>query len=117
MNIARIAPPGVQKPGVAMTGDGHPMRQAQGGSRKGLTDSRSQKSQAFGANLLDKIRNKCNVFHLTESLSRSPADGREDEKPWLFETLAHNLPREPGRGSDFFTYIARNPLKRLDSQK
>ena len=35
----------------------------------------------------------------------------------LFETLAHNLPREPGRGGDFLNYIARNPLKRLDSQK
>jgi hypothetical protein len=31
--------------------------------------------------------------------------------------LAYNLPRESGRGSDFLTYIARNPLKRLDSKK
>jgi hypothetical protein len=31
--------------------------------------------------------------------------------------LAHNRPREPGRGGDFLTYIARNPLKRLDPQK
>jgi hypothetical protein len=46
------------------------------------------------------------------------AGGRgEDEKPWLFEMLAHNPPREPGRGSDFLTYTARNPLKRLDLQK
>ena len=57
------------------------------------------------------------VFRLSESISRSPEDGREDEKPWLFETLAHNLSREPGRGSDFLNYIARNLLKRLDSQK
>jgi hypothetical protein len=35
----------------------------------------------------------------------------------LFETLAHNLPREQRRRSNFLTYIARNPLKRLDSQK
>jgi hypothetical protein len=41
----------------------------------------------------------------------------EDEKPWLFETLAYNLPREPGRGSDFLNSLARNPLKRLDSKK
>jgi hypothetical protein len=34
-------------------------------------------------------------FPLTESLSRWPADEREDEKPWLFETLAYNPPREP----------------------
>jgi hypothetical protein len=40
-----------------------------------------------------------------------------NEKPRLFETWAHNLPREPGRGSDFLTYIACNPLKRLDSEK
>jgi hypothetical protein len=54
---------------------------------------------------------------LTESPSRSSVDGREDEKSWLFETSDHNLPREPGRGSDFLTYIACNPLKRLDSKK
>jgi hypothetical protein len=51
------------------------------------------------------------MFLLTESPSRSPADGREDEKWWLFETLAYNPPREPRRGSDFLTYTARNPLK------
>jgi hypothetical protein len=49
--------------------------------------------------------------------SRSPVDGREDEKPWLFEMLACNPPREPEQGSDFHNYIARNPLKRLDSEK
>jgi hypothetical protein len=68
-------------------------------------------------NLLDKIRNARYAFPLAESLSRSPEDGWEEEKPWLFETLPHNLPREPARGSDFLTYIACNPLKRLDSQK
>jgi hypothetical protein len=44
-------------------------------------------------------------------------DGREDEKSWLFEMLVHNLPREPGRGGNFLTYIACNSLKRLDSEK
>ena len=34
-------------------------------------------------------------FLLAESPSSSPEDEREDEKPWLFETLVHNLPREP----------------------
>jgi hypothetical protein len=48
------------------------------------------------ANFLDKIRNVRYIFPPAESLSRSPVDGREDEKPWLFELLAHNLPREPG---------------------
>jgi hypothetical protein len=54
---------------------------------------------------------------MTECSSLSPVAGREHEKPWLFETLAYNLPREPGRGSDFPNYIAHNPLKRLDSKK
>jgi hypothetical protein len=54
---------------------------------------------------------------LTESNSRSSKNGREGEESWLFEMLAHNPPREPGRGSDFLNYIACNPLKRLDSQK
>jgi hypothetical protein len=36
------------------------------------------------------------MFPLTESLSRWPVDGREDEKLWLFETWAHNLLRERG---------------------
>ncbi|MGC2786233.1 MAG: hypothetical protein WA397_20865 [Roseiarcus sp.] len=54
---------------------------------------------------------------MMESLSRSPVDGREDEKPWLFETLAYNLPHEPERGADFLNYIAHNPLKRIDSEK
>jgi hypothetical protein len=42
---------------------------------------------------------------------------RDDEKPWLFEMLAHNLSRELRRGRDFLDYIVHNPLKRLDSQK
>jgi hypothetical protein len=54
---------------------------------------------------------------LAESLSRSPVDGREDGRPWLFETLAYNLPREPERGRDFFIFFTCNPLKRLDSEK
>jgi hypothetical protein len=61
---------------------------------------------------------KCALYISTAGISfRSPVDGREDEKPWLFETLARNLSSEPERRSDFLTYIARNPLKRLDSKK
>jgi len=56
------------------------------------------------------------MLPLAESHSHSLA-GERDKGSWLFETLAHNLPREPGRGSDFLNYVARNPLKRLDSQK
>jgi hypothetical protein len=69
------------------------------------------------ATLLDKIRNMRYIFTLSESLSCLPKGGREDRKLWLFEMLAHNLPREPGRRRDFLNYIARNPLKRLDPQK
>jgi hypothetical protein len=54
------------------------------------------------------------MFRVTESPFRSPEDGREEEKPRLSETLVHNLPRETERGGDFLTYIAHNPLKRLD---
>jgi hypothetical protein len=46
-----------------------------------------------------------------------PVVGRKDEKPWLFEPLAHNLPRERGRTRNFFIFFTRNPLKRLDSEK
>ena len=66
---------------------------------------------------LDKIRNICYAFRLSESLSRAPKDGREDEKPRLFETLAHNLSRELGEGVIFLIFLARNPLKTLDSPK
>jgi hypothetical protein len=53
---------------------------------------------------LDKIRNVRYIFPLTESLSCSPKDGREDGKPWQFETLVYNLPREPWRGRDFLFF-------------
>ncbi|MGC2782754.1 MAG: hypothetical protein WA397_02755 [Roseiarcus sp.] len=66
--------------------------------------------------MLDKIRNICHMLALAESHSHSLA-GERDKDPWLFETLAYNLSREPGRGSDFLNYIARNLSKRLDSQK
>jgi hypothetical protein len=69
------------------------------------------------ANYIDKIRNVRYAFPPAEFLSRSTKDGREDEKLQLFETLAHNLPREQRRRSNFPTYFARNPLKRLDASK
>jgi hypothetical protein len=66
-----------------------------------LTDSQRHRSHEFSANCLDKIRKLCYVFSYSESPSRSPKDRREDEKPWLFETLAHNLLREPRGGATF----------------
>jgi hypothetical protein len=59
----------------------------------------------------------CYIFLLAEPFSRSPVDGREGGEPWLFETLAHNPPREPGGRRIFLISSARNPLKSLDSEK
>jgi hypothetical protein len=58
----------------------------------------------FSANVLDKNRNVSYIFLLAESRSGSPTGGREDEKPWLFETSTHNLPREPGGGAVFLIF-------------
>jgi hypothetical protein len=48
-----------------------------------------------------------------------PLAGRraEDEKPRLFEILVPQPPREPGRMRSFLIFFARNPLKKLDSEK
>jgi hypothetical protein len=49
-----------------------------------------------------------------------PTLGRQpgEEKPRLFENLPdHNPPREPTQKGDFLIFIARNPLKRFDSEK
>jgi hypothetical protein len=57
------------------------------------------------------------VFLLTESLPARPA-GPGEEKPRLFENLPdHNPPSEPRGGRGFPYFLARNPLKRLDSEK
>jgi hypothetical protein len=58
------------------------------------------------------------VFILTESLPARRLLGPGEEKPWLFENLPdHNPPREPKGEEHFLIFIARNPLKRLDSEK
>jgi hypothetical protein len=44
------------------------------------------------------------MFSLAESFFRSPLVGREDEKSWLFETLPHNLTREPGEEAIFLFF-------------
>jgi hypothetical protein len=44
-------------------------------------------------------------------------DERKNEKPWLFEPLVHNLPRESARRRNFLFFSPRNLLKKLDSQK
>jgi hypothetical protein len=52
------------------------------------------------------------VFPLTVSLSRSPKDGREHERLWLFEMLVYNLPRDPGRGSGFSNVRCPQPIEK-----
>jgi hypothetical protein len=37
--------------------------------------------------------------------------GREDEKLWLFEPLAHNLTREPG-GGEIFIFFPAQPIEK-----
>jgi hypothetical protein len=102
----------LSRAGAAWMAGSSPARTAEAPRQVG---SRRPTATAIRAtNCLDKIRNVRKVFPLTESYSRSSKNGRKDEKPWLFETLVHNLPREPGRGGDFLNYIAHNPLKRLD---
>jgi len=88
---------------------------AQGAVAGEPTNSQRHNNHELSANLIGKVRNVWYPFPLAESISRLPVDGRR--KPWLFETLAHNLPREPGRGGDFLNDIARNSLKKLVSQK
>jgi hypothetical protein len=57
------------------------------------------------------------AFPVAESLSRSPVDGREDEKLWLFETFAYNLPREPGRGKRFSDLHRPQPIEKARFEK
>ena len=58
-----------------------------------------------------------NVFSLSESVSRSPVEAREDEKPRLFETVAYNLPRESVRGSDFSDLHRPQPIEKARFEK
>jgi hypothetical protein len=58
------------------------------------------------------------VFLLTESLSAWRLAAGGEERPRLFENLFdHNPTRELETEADFLIFIARNPLKRLDSEK
>ncbi len=50
------------------------------------------------------------------SQSRSPKDGW-DERPRLFETLARNPSREPGRGSDFLNLHRPQPIEKAQFAK
>jgi hypothetical protein len=68
--------------------------------------------RGFLANLLDKIRNIRYIFPLTESISRSPKGGREDEKLWLFEMLAYNLLREQARRKGFSHLHRLQPIEK-----
>ena len=76
--------------------------------------SRPTANAIRATNLLDKIRILRYSFPLSESLSRAPKVGG---MLWLFESCNHNLLREPEAEERFSSFIARNPLKRLDSKK
>jgi hypothetical protein len=74
--------------------------------------------------LRDFLRNLLTKTEITAirilhgGIARRLADSQARTGLRLFENRPdHNPPREPGREGDFLTYIARNPLKRLDSQK
>ena len=89
---------------------------AQGATAQDPTNSHN--NHELPANLLDKNQKfDAMQFSTAESISRLPVDGLAGEKPWLFKTLAHNLPRKPGEEAIFLADIARNPLKKLVSQK
>jgi hypothetical protein len=56
--------------------------------------------------------------YLWNQLPARRLPGPDEEKPRLFENLPdHNPPREPTQKGDFLIFIARNPLKRFDSEK
>ena len=69
------------------------------------------------ANRLDKNQ-KYVLCTLTGGISSPASPGRADKgKPWLFETLAHNLTGEEDEGAIFFIFSARNSLKTRNSEK
>ena len=86
-------------------------------AERGPAGSGRIRATNFFANFIDKIRNIRYVFLLSESRSGSPVEGAKDEDLRLFETLATTPPSETGLGSDFPTFLTRNPLKRLDFRK
>jgi hypothetical protein len=66
--------------------------------------------------LLDKIGNSGYQYSPKRNRLARPQPG--EEKPRLFENLPdHNPSRELAREEHFLIFIARNPLKRLDSEK
>jgi hypothetical protein len=47
------------------------------------------------------------MFSLAQTLFHEPVGEREDEKPWLFETLRYNLPAR-ARARRRFSYLYRH---------
>jgi hypothetical protein len=88
---------------------GHQVGQLGGalGQQLSLEETRVYLTKSETHGMYFSCRNPFSARHLTGG----------NKKPWLFETLVYNLPRELERGSDFLTYTASNPLKRLDSEK
>jgi hypothetical protein len=90
-------------------------------SRQGLISSQRHKVHGFSAmslsNYLDKSRKALYEIPIGRIFFAAGKTGGKDEKLWLFETLAHNLSREPRWRSDFFIFLTRNSLKRHDSEQ
>jgi hypothetical protein len=83
-------------------------------SRAGTSDGREP---LFLSIIIDKIRNMRYIFSLTESLSARHRPWPGGESPRLFEMFAATTPAcEPGRRRIPY-FLARNPLKSLDSEK
>ena len=68
-------------------------------------------------NFLSTKSEMCDMHFDWRNLFAARRKRADDAERWLFETLAHNLPREPERRSDLLTYTPRNAFKRLDLQK
>jgi hypothetical protein len=67
--------------------------------------------------VLDKIRNVCYLFALTESLPARHLPGPREESPRLFEMVVTTTAAcEPGRRRIPY-FLGRKPLKRFDSEK
>jgi hypothetical protein len=69
--------------------------------REGVTNSQRYKSHEFPRIFLLKSERFAICSPRRNLFSHSLKDGREDGKPWPFETLAHNLPRESKREAIF----------------
>jgi hypothetical protein len=67
-----------------------------------MTPSGAIKAQHFLASIFLTKSETNATYSSCKNLSRSSADGRENEELWLFETLAHNCRASRNYGVNFF---------------